>query len=96
MIRFRALRVCQSKNFSIIPQVVVRYDLDRAAALLGEAGYDVTHQDVMIVARKEGVEVTLYVNGRLMVEPAESKAEAGKQAESFYESIDGAREEGSD
>lgn len=93
--RFKALRVCQSKGFSVVPQEVVRYDLAKAADILEKDGYEVSPSEVMVLATKEGVEVSLYVNGRLMVQPVESKDMAISMAEGFYARIDGAREPGS-
>ncbi len=91
--RFKALRVCQSKGFSIVPQEVVRFDLDKASELLTREGYEVSAPDVMLtVAIEGGMEVTLYVNGRLMIQPLESKDAASMIAEKFYSIIDGARE----
>jgi hypothetical protein len=93
--RFKALRICQSKSFSVVPQEVVRYDLERAAVLLQEGRYEISPVEVMLITGKDGVEVTLYVNGRLMIEPARSKEEADRIAEAFYSLIKGAREDGS-
>jgi hypothetical protein len=91
--RFKVLRVCQSKGFSVVPQEVVRFDLDRASDLLIRHGYEVEPSDVMVVAEIDGgLQVTLYVNGRLMIQPLESKDAASMIAEKFYAMIDSARE----
>ncbi|HEY3419467.1 MAG TPA: hypothetical protein VGK23_02855 [Methanomassiliicoccales archaeon] len=39
---------------------------------------------VMIVAKKDGVEVTLYMNGRLLLTPATDKEATRGLAELFY------------
>lgn len=91
--RFKVLRVCQSKGFSIVPQEVVRFDLEGAADLLIKHGYEVDPSDVMLVVEIDGgLQVTLYVNGRLMIQPLESKDAASMIAEKFYATIDSARE----
>ena len=90
--RFRVLRMCQSKGFSIVPREVLRFDLGKAAELLLDQGYEVTPTDVMVIAGKGGLQITLYLNGRLMVQPVESKEYASQVAESFYAGIEGARE----
>jgi hypothetical protein len=91
--RFKVLRVCQSKGFSVVPQEVVRFDLEGASDLLMKQGYEVDPSDVMVVAEMEGgLQVTLYVNGRLMIQPLESKEAASMIAERFYAMIDSARE----
>ena len=91
--RFKVLRVCQSKGFSVVPQEVVRFDLEGASDLLVKQGYEVEPSDVMVVAEIDGgLQVTLYVNGRLMIQPLESKDAASMIAEKFYNIIDSARE----
>lgn len=91
--RFKVLRVCQSKGFSIVPQEVVRFDLEKASIILSEIGYEVSSPDVMLsVGIEEGIELTLYINGRLMIQPLESKDAAFIIAERFYSMIDAARE----
>lgn len=91
--RFKVLRVCQSKGFSIVPQEVVRFDLEGASDLLVKQGYEVEPSDVMVVAEIDGgLQVTLYVNGRLMIQPLESKDAASMIAEKFYAMVDSARE----
>ncbi len=91
--RFKVLRVCQSKGFSVVPQEVVRFDLGKASELLRKEGYEVSPSEVMVIVGVEGgLEVTLYVNGRLMMQPLESKDAASMIAEKFYSVIEGARE----
>ena len=91
--RFKVLRVCQSKGFSVVPQEVVRFDLEGASDLLVKQGYEVEPSDVMVVADIDGgLQVTLYVNGRLMIQPLESKDAASMIAEKFYAMVDSARE----
>jgi hypothetical protein len=38
----------------------------------------------MVIAKKDNVEVTLYMNGRLLVTPATDKEAVRKLAEDFY------------
>ena len=91
--RYKVLRVCQSKGFSVVPQEVVRFDLEKAADLLAKEGYEIDPTDVMLTTSAGGgMDVTLYVNGRLMIQPLESKDEAIIIAEKFYATIEGARE----
>jgi hypothetical protein len=91
--RFKVLRVCQSKGFSVVPQESVRFDLEKAAGLIAMEGHEVSPSDVMIIAEVEaGLEVTLYANGRLMVQPLESKQKAQIIAERFYSIIEPAKE----
>jgi hypothetical protein len=53
----------------------------------------VSPSEVMVTVGVEGgLEVTLYVNGRLMMQPLESKDAACMIVEKFYSVIEGARE----
>jgi hypothetical protein len=46
----------------------------------------------MVRASRDGTEVTLYKNGRMMINPAESKEKVRAIAEEFYTIIESARE----
>jgi hypothetical protein len=78
---------------SAIPQTVVRYDLKASAAALALDGYEVEDKEVMIVARRSGIEITLYINGRLMMAPMDDKESAKRSADSFYRLLMEAKEE---
>ncbi|HTY47593.1 MAG TPA: hypothetical protein VMB46_08025 [Methanomassiliicoccales archaeon] len=82
--RFKLLRLCESKSMTAVPQESVRYDLDKAAALLREKGFETEDQGVMLIAMKGSKEYTLYPNGRLMMQPVSGKEEAGSLALDFY------------
>jgi ArsR family metal-binding transcriptional regulator len=90
--KFKVVRVCESRALSSIPQVPVRYDLHRAAELLSQEGFEVSDQEVMLVSKRARIEITLYTNGRLMMEPVEAKEQAQQIANDFYSVIEGARE----
>jgi hypothetical protein len=47
----------------------------------------------MIVARRAGIEITLYINGRLMMAPMDDKESAKRSADSFYRLLIEAKEE---
>jgi len=90
--RFKVLRVCQSKALSVVPQEAVRFDLDKAAQVLSREGYLVTHSEVLVTASKEGKEITLYTNGRLMIQPVEERDVATEMADELYAMIEEARQ----
>jgi hypothetical protein len=69
---------------SAVPQTPIRFDLDRSSASLRTNGYEVEESPVMIVAKKDGVEVTLYMNGILLLTPATDKEATRGLAELFY------------
>jgi ArsR family metal-binding transcriptional regulator len=72
---------------------VVRYDLKASAAALALDGYEVEDKEVMIVARRAGIEITVYINGRLMMAPMDDKESAKRSADSFYSLLIEAKEE---
>jgi TATA-box binding protein (TBP) (component of TFIID and TFIIIB) len=69
---------------SSVPQSLIRFDLERSAASLRENGYAVNETPVMVIAKKDNVEVTLYTNGRLLITPATDKELVRKLSEGFY------------
>jgi ribonuclease HIII len=69
---------------SAVPQTPIRFDLERSTTSLRTNGYDVQENLVMVIAKKDSVEVTLYKNGRLLVTPATDKEVVRELAEVFY------------
>lgn len=82
--RFRLIRICKGEAISAIPQDVIRYDLKASIPRLVQNGYEVEDRDMMLVTKKGGVEITVYVNGRLMMSPLNDKESGKSMAESFY------------
>jgi hypothetical protein len=82
--KFRIIRICKSEAMSAVPQTPIRFDLVRSSASLRDHGYDVEENPVMSIAKKDGVEVTMYMNGRLLVAPATNKEAVRELAELFY------------
>lgn len=85
--KFRLILVCKGEAMSAIPQEVVRYDLKASIGALENDGYQVEDKDIMLVAKKSGVEVTVYVNGRLMISPMQDKERAKRISEATYSSL---------
>ncbi len=82
--KFRIIRICKSEAMSAVPQTPIRFNLDRTSESLRANGFEVDQNPVMIIAKREGVEVTLYTNGRLLVTPATDKEAVRELAESIY------------
>ena len=82
--KFRIIRICKSEAMSAVPQMPIRFDLERSVTSLRSNGYEVEDNIVMVTARKEGVEVTIYKNGRLLVTPATDKEAVRVLAENLY------------
>ena len=82
--KFRIIRICKSEAMSAVPQTPIRFDLERSTTSLRTNGYEVQENLVMVIAKKDSVEVTLYKNGRLLVTPATDKEVVRELAEVFY------------
>ena len=85
--KFRLIRVCKGEAMSAIPQEVVRFDLRASVGRLEQDGYSVDDKDIMLVAKKDGIEVTAYVNGRLMISPMQDKERARQISEATYSTL---------
>jgi TATA-box binding protein (TBP) (component of TFIID and TFIIIB) len=82
--KFRIIRICKSEAMSAVPQTPIRFDLERSSASLKTNGYEVEENPMMVVAKKDNVDITLYTNGRLLVTPATEKEAVRELAEIFY------------
>jgi TATA-box binding protein (TBP) (component of TFIID and TFIIIB) len=82
--KFRIIRICKSEAMSAVPQTPIRFDLERSSSSLRKNGYEVQENPVMVIAKKDNVEVTLYKNGRLLVTPATDKEAVRELVEDFY------------
>lgn len=91
-IRFKVVDLCKKDAMSVVPQDVIRYDLERCAEILRSEGFDVKGPGVMIRASRDGTEITLYKNGRMMMTPVENKEKVRELAEDFYALMEAARE----
>jgi ABC-type transport system substrate-binding protein len=92
MVKFKVVRLCKEEAMSVVPTEAVRYDLDKAAALLREKGYEVQMQGPMVIAKAKEFEATLYTSGRLLVSRVETKEKAAEAANSVYEAVEGSLE----
>ena len=81
--RFKVVRICGSTANTVLPEERVTFDLKRSALQLREMDYSVIDRDVMLLATKDGIEVSIYRTGRMIIHPAE-KERAREMAEKFY------------
>ena len=92
MVKFKVVRLCKQEAMSIAPSELVRFDLDKAARLLSSNDYGVEKKEVMLVATKGSIEITLYRNGRMPISPVESKEQAQEIATAVYAAVEGSLE----
>ncbi|MBO4797567.1 MAG: hypothetical protein J5494_02170 [Candidatus Methanomethylophilaceae archaeon] len=73
--RFTTARLCGGKSFMAIPAGAAELDLSAAAAALEKAGIRIQQQDeMMLVFQWNGLETTLYPQGKVMFFPLEDRA----------------------
>lgn len=89
--RFKIVRLCTGDAFSVVPQEIVRFDLNRVAEILRRNGMEIINPGVMIIARLKDVEMTIYTNGRLMIRPIQEKERAESIANEIYRCLENAR-----
>lgn len=82
--KFKIVRLCTGDAFSVVPQEIIRFDLDRVAEILGRNGMEIINPGVMIIARLKDVEMTIYTNGRLMIRPIQEKERVESIANEIY------------
>jgi ribonuclease HIII len=92
MVKFKVIRLCKEEAVSIVPTAMLRYDLDKAADLLRDKGYNVLSQGLMVIAKGPGHEVTLYASGRMLLSGSEKKEKAAEMAEEIYATVEGSLE----
>lgn len=78
------MRICNSEANTCIPLDAARFDLEGTASRLRSLGYELELKQLMMIARKDGVEYTLYRTGKLLIHPM-SKEAAKDAAADFYQ-----------
>ncbi len=81
--RFKVVRICGSEANTVLPEERIAFDLPRAATILQDLGYTVSNRGVMLLATKDGIEVSIYRTGRMVIYPAE-KERAKEMADVLY------------
>lgn len=81
--RFKVVRICNSEANTVIPLEHFNLDMAKTAQRLGEGGFEVQNQEMMLTAKKEGVEYTIYRTGKVLIHPAPLEKAKG-MAESLY------------
>ncbi len=86
--RFTTARLCGGKSLMAISADPMDIDMAKAAETISSRGLDITQQDdMMIVFQWNGMEVTLYPQGKVMYFPLEDKSLCIKYATELLESL---------
>jgi hypothetical protein len=80
---FKVVRICGSAANTVLPEERIVFDLFRSASILRDLGSAVCERQVMLLAVKDGVEVSIYRTGRMVIHPAE-REKAREIAEDLF------------
>jgi hypothetical protein len=80
---FKVVRICGSEANTVLPDGRITFDLKRSVPILTGMGYTVTDRHTMLIATKDGMEVSVYRTGRMVIHPAERET-ARNVADLFY------------
>lgn len=81
--RFKVVRICGSEANTVLPEERIVFDLKRSIPILQRTGYVVAEREVMLLATRDGVEISIYRTGRMVIHPAE-KERAREMADLIY------------
>ncbi len=84
--KFKVVRICGSEANTVLPEERITFDLKRSATILQDLGFTVSNREVMLLATKDGIEVSIYRTGRMVIHPAE-KERAREMADIFYRTL---------
>lgn len=86
--RFTTARLCGGKALMAVSADEMDIDMEKAAAKFESEGYQITQKDdMMIVFQWNGMETTLYRQGKVMFFPLEDKHLCIKYATEMLESL---------
>lgn len=81
---FYIMKPCQGKAaFEVLHKSKVHIDIAESISNLEENGYDVVDAGVMLVAKKNSIEISIYPSAKLLIK-CESKEEAEQKANEIY------------
>jgi hypothetical protein len=85
---FYLLRPCQGKAaFEAVLKSQIQIDISKRVKVLRARGYDVLDAGIMLVAKKDEFEISIYPSAKLLIK-CESKEKATQKANEIYEILD--------
>jgi hypothetical protein len=81
--RYKVVRICNSEANTCIPLDPAHFDLKRTGEELLRLGFEVEEKHFMLIAKKNGVEYTVYRTGKLLIHPMKLE-DAKAAAAEFY------------
>ena len=84
-LEFLAVKPCKFDAYEAVPKMKLDLDLGQCEMKLSRDGYEiVSNAGVMLTVRKNGLEITVYPHGRLLMHPIKNRDDAETQARSLY------------
>ena len=80
---FKAVRICGSEASTVLPEERALFDIKRSPSVLRGLGFSVSDGEVMLLATRDGAEVSVHRTGRMVTHPAE-KERAREMADELY------------
>jgi ribonuclease HIII len=81
--KFKVVRICNSESNTCIPLETIKFDLVATAAKLQEFGFTTETKGLLVLARKDGVEYSIYRTGKLLIHPMKQD-DAKDAADKFF------------
>lgn len=86
--KFTTARLCGGKALMAVSADVLDIDMDAAESYFREQGYEITSKDpMMMVLNWNGMETTLYTQGKVMFFPLEDKQLCIRYATEILEAL---------
>jgi hypothetical protein len=84
---FYLIKPCKGKSaFEAVPKSQAKVDMKEGMDLLKGNGYDVLNAGVMLVAKKDDVEVSIFPSGKLIIKTT-SKVKALMESKNIFETL---------
>lgn len=88
--RFTTARLCGGEALMAISSEVMDLSMDRVASVLSGCGHTVKQKDdMMLITEWNGMEVTIYPQGKVMFFPLKDKSACIRYATGIMDSVSG-------
>lgn len=84
---FYVLKPCKGKAaFEVLPRSRIQIDMAQSIPALQKKGYNVTDAGVMLVAKKDDVEISIYPGAKLLIK-CPTEEDAAQIANEIYQDL---------
>lgn len=84
MIKYKVVQLCQQDALSIIPTERITIDMEKTAEHLIKNEFSAENEGVMVTASKDGIGISIYKNGRILISGTTSKEKADEIGHDIY------------